>query len=180
VTNAATVCLPFERLLSSVYGVEEDMIRFYRLVIDHAGEGTVRQTFSRLLEEKSGRAESLSRVRGSLRLSDEIVPQTRSDSAQFLTVLAQSAFYDRSGVPVDRFDPDLTWPEVVENALDLERSLLIFYMRFYQVACAEQRPIFSGLIQQSERHITALNGLRDRLHVTVGSTRLRSHRQPAV
>ena len=66
----------------------------------------------------------------------------------------------RTGNPADRFDPEMSWPDVVWNALDLERSLLIFYLKFNHVACADQRPVFSGLVRDSERDIMTLDGLR--------------------
>lgn len=172
------VCMPLDRVLGTVYGVEQDMIRFYRLVLDHAGEGTVKRTLAQLLEKKSGRAESIEKLRGVVRAGDEVAPDALPDYVQFLNVLAKSAFSGGSGNPVDRFDAQMTWPEVVDTALELERSLLLFYLKFYHVACADQRPVFSRLSRDSERDIATLDGLRDMLRSGTGSEGLRPLRRP--
>jgi hypothetical protein len=57
----------------------------------------------------------------------------------------------------------MTGIETVDAGLQLERNLLLFYMKFFEFSCAAQRPVFSDLINRGQRHVMELSELRRRL-----------------
>jgi hypothetical protein len=156
-------CLPIGRVLDTVLKVERDVTRFYVAAASTVPDDEARRLFTTLGADMRLGTDAFGEVCKSLRCGSEGLENATEGDVYFLSVLAESAFYSKAGRPEELAAPDLHTASLVENGLDLERNLLLFYMSFYNVSCAAHRPVFSGLIERGQRHIMELTNVRNRL-----------------
>jgi len=156
-------CLPLDEVIKTVMKVEHDIIGFYETAGRLTRDDEVKHVFDMLLQEKRGKEPEMTRVCQSLACGSSRLEQATQADLDFLSALAQSAFYKQAGDPSELADPALQTRHHVENALKLEKDLLLFYMKFYAVSCAEHKPVFSSLIAAGQRHIGELANVKARL-----------------
>lgn len=155
-------CLPIDEVLKTVMRVETDVNRFYDLAAAGTGDEEAARLFALLRSGMEPGAESLRRVCADLTCGSASLEGASEDDLYFLSVLVESGFYSRSLKPEQLAEAGLPTANLLDNALQLERDLLLFYMKFYGVSCALHRPIFAELIARGQRHIGELNNLRRR------------------
>lgn len=158
-------CLPIAEVLETMKRVEGDVGAFYGAAIELARDDETRGTFSRLLAEKDEAVARLGPLCEALDCGHAAGLKVSDADLIFLSSLAHTAFYKQAGTPVELASPGLRLLHLVENALKLEKDLLLFYIRFYGVSCADHRPLMAELIQRGEHHIGELANLRARLRV---------------
>lgn len=163
-------CLPIARVVESVAEVESALERFYDAALELVSDEDIRLIMTQLRKSKKGNTRVVREICAAAACGTELTENASSRDIDFLSTLVQSAFYDRTGSISDLLDPSLEPAHLVDNALKLERDLMLFYLRFYAVSCGQQRPLFQELIRRSEEDITELGNLRLRL--------LRSRRRP--
>lgn len=156
-------CLPIADVLETMKRIEGDVATFYRAAIELAGDDEAKDTFNRLLAQKEDAVARLGPVCDALGAGHAEEVTASDGDLVFLSSLAYSAFYRQAGSPARTATPELRLRELVENALKLEKDLLLFYIRFYGVSCADHRPLMAELIQRGERHIGDLANLKSRL-----------------
>lgn len=156
-------CLPIARVVESVADVESALERFYDSAIERLDDEEVRLIMIKLRKSKKGNAEAVRKVCAAAACGTELAENPSGRDTDFLSTLVQSAFYGRTGSISDLLDPSLETAHLVDNALKLERDLMLFYLRFYAVSCSQHRPLFQELIRRSEEDITELGNLRFRL-----------------
>ncbi|MEO0081183.1 MAG: hypothetical protein ABIL25_02680 [candidate division WOR-3 bacterium] len=159
-------CLPIEQVLDTVLRVEKDVIGFYRLARDLAGDDAAKRTFERLLEEKETNLPDLQKVCREIECDGTALANATQEDLVFLSALAETSFYRQVGNPAELADPALDVQYLVDNALKLEKDLMLFYVKFYGVSCAAHKLLFSKMIQMSQRQIAELNNTRARLGAT--------------
>jgi rubrerythrin len=158
-------CLPIDEVLKTVQRVESDAVRFYELAAKRTTDEEALRLFDRLRTEMKAGADSFARVCESLACGSAALAPASPHDVDFLSVLAESAFFGRTLRPDDMAAPGLGLENMVANGLHLERDLLLFYMKFFGVSCAEHRPVFSELISRGQKHISELNNLSRRLRL---------------
>lgn len=154
-------CLPIEDVLNTVRRVEQNVTRFYDLAARQTDSDEVMRLFVTLKAGMKTGTDAFETVCTSLACGSTSVGS--EEDLAFLSVLAESAFYGRTATPEQLTQPGLTTSNLVDNALQLERDLLLFYMKFYSSSCADHRPVFQDLINRGQRHISELNNVRRRL-----------------
>ncbi len=161
-------CLPIDQVMEKVLGVEEDVSAFYRRAMELTRDDEVHRAFGSLLKDKAATNASLGNICESFKCGEAGLEGATQDDIGFLSVLTETAFYKSAGKPEKLADPELQLHHLVENALKLERDLLLFYMKFFGVSCADHRPIFSDLIRRGQEHITELRNIQVRLKRDIG------------
>jgi hypothetical protein len=156
-------CLPLDQVVNTVMKVERDVIGFYEAASRNTRDDEVKNTFSLLLAEKQQKEPEINRVCASLACGSSQLEHATQADLDFLSALAETAFYRQSGSPADMADPSLQTSHYVDNALKLEKDLMLFHMKFYSVSCAAHKPVFSSLIAVSQRHIGELANIKARL-----------------
>ena len=155
-------CLPIKQVLDTVLRVEKDVAEFYRSAKEQSRNPEAKRVFDMLLKEKETSYPSLEKVCQEIECGDEELEATAEDM-QFLSVMAETAFYRRRGKPADSVNPSLQADNFADNALKLEKDLMLFYMKFHSMSCQAHRPVFSKCIQTSQRHMAELNNVMTRL-----------------
>ena len=156
-------CLPLNEVLDKVQQVERDVVGFFKSARELTNIDEVQRTFDTLLAEKRQSEPTVARVCESLKCGERTLEGADQNDLDFLSALTESAFYRKTGDPADMADPHLKTNHLVDNALKLEKDLLLFYMKFYATSCTDHRPLFSELIQRGQRHVSELNNVRRRL-----------------
>jgi hypothetical protein len=155
-------CLPINQVLETVAGVEREAAGFYERAAQQTTDEDMAAALRRLLEQKKEAAEVLAGTCETFRCGEAKLEGASEDDVLFINVLAQSGFYrwaDKSPEGEQR----MTGIETVDAGLQLERNLLLFYMKFFEFSCAAQRPVFSDLINRGQRQVMELSELRRRL-----------------
>jgi len=156
-------CLPVDQVLDTVMKVESDMARFYETGAETTNHPEVAALFTRLTSDMKTGTDGFGKVCASLKCGETHLDQATPGDLDFLSALAQSAFYRLAGKPEEKADQAMSAAALLESGLELERDLLLFHTKFFKVSCEEQRPIFSDLVARGERHITELTKLRQRI-----------------
>jgi rubrerythrin len=156
-------CLPIAEVLATMQRVENDVAGFYRSAIELTMDQETRDLFRRLTAEKQDSIARLAPVCDSLACGESELDKATDADLVFLSSLAQTAFYRQAGNPAELASAELRLQHLVENALKLEKDLLLFYIRFYGVSCADHRPLMAELIKRGESHVGQLTRLRARL-----------------
>ena len=156
-------CLPVNQVLDTVLRVERDVAGFYESARELANDDEVKHVFDTLLREKKENQPVIEKVCQEIQCGDSALEGASQEDLNFLSALAETAFYRRAGNPAELADPMLQVNHLVDNALKLEKDLMLFYMRFFGVSCQAHRPVFSKLIQTSQRHVGELNNVKTRL-----------------
>lgn len=155
-------CLPIAQVLETVAGVEREAAGFYERAARQTTDEEMAAAFRHLIEQKKEATNVLIGTCATFRCGEAKLEGASEDDVLFISILAQTGFYGRTGTsPEDeRRMADI---ETVDAGLQLERNLLLFYMKFFEFSCAAQRPVFSELISLGQRRITELSVLRRRL-----------------
>jgi len=157
-------CLPIARVVEIVAEVEAALENFYSAALERlTDEEDVRLILTQLRRSKKDKAEKVRKVCAAAACGTELTDKSSDRDLDFLSALVQSAFYNRTGLISELLDPALGTRHLVDNALKLERDLMLFYIKFYAVSCDKHRPLFSELIHRSEDDLTELGNLRFRL-----------------
>jgi hypothetical protein len=156
-------CLPIDQVLDTVLRVERDMTKFYAAAAESVPDEEARRLFHTLRTDMKSGTDSFVTVCESLKCGSEALADATEGDLYFLSVLVESAFYGRAGRPEELAGPGLHTGSLLANALQLERDLLLFYMKFFGISCTSHRPIFNELIQRGQRHIMELNNESRRL-----------------
>ena len=156
-------CLPVDEVLRTVMGVENDVSRFYDLATAATGDEEASRLFALLRSDMKSGAESVKKVCADFACGSAALDGASDEDIRFLGVLAESGFYSRSLKPEQLAETGLPTMSLVDNAQQLERDLMLFYMKFFGVSCARHRPVFSALITRGQKHMTELNNLHRRL-----------------
>jgi hypothetical protein len=153
-------CLPVGQVLDTVMKVEQEVKAFYDAATGVTSDDEVLTTFRRLSEGLRTDALSFTRVCESLRCGEASLERAAEGDFYFLSVLAESQFYSKAGDVARRADPGQRLESLIENALALERDLVLFHSRFYGVSCDEHKPVFADLIQRGQNRVSDLLTLR--------------------
>ncbi len=162
-TSPEKKCLPLDRVIGAVMKVEHDIIGFYESVRKVTKSEEVQGIFGVLAAEKQRTKPELAKVWASLVDGTRRLESASQSDMDFLSALAQSAFYRQAGNLAELANPALESKHHIDNALKLEKDLLLFYLKFYAVSCADHKPVFSSLIAASQRHIGELANVKVRL-----------------
>jgi len=155
-------CLPVDQVLDTVVRLESDMSRFYETGAETTNHHEVAALFTRLTSDMKTGTEAFGKVCASLKCGETHLDQATPGDLEFLSALARSAFYSRTGRPEEKADQAMS-AAGLESGLELERDLLVFHTKFFKISCDEQRPLFSDLVARGELHITVLMKLRQRI-----------------
>jgi len=154
-------CLPIAQVLETVAGVELEAADFYERAAQQTIDEELAVVFRHLSEQKKETARDLAGTCDSFRCGEARLEGASDDDVLFISILAQTGFHDRAGRPPK--DANRTTEiDAIDAGLRLERNLLLFYMKFFEFSCAAERPMFSDLINQGQRHVTELSLLRRR------------------
>jgi len=157
-------CLPIAQVLETVAGVEREAAGFYEHAAAQTSDEEMAAAFRRLLELKKEAANVLVGTCDAYRCGEAKLDGASEDDVLFISILAQTGFHSRARKsPKD--ERKMTDSETIDAGLQLERNLLLFYMKFFEFSCAAQRPVFSELISRGQRHVTELSVLRRRLEM---------------
>ena len=156
-------CLPTDEVLKTVMGVENDVNHFYDLATAATGDEEASRLFALLRSDMRSGAESVKKVCADFTCGSATLEGASDEDLQFLSVLAETGFYSRSLRPEQLAETGLPTVNLLDNALQLERDLMLFYMKFFGVSCARHRAVFSDLIARGQKHMTELNNLHRRL-----------------
>jgi len=156
-------CLPIAQVLDTVLRVERDVAGFYRSAADRTNEDEVKRLFDGLHRVKQDNHPELEKVCREIECGDRAFENATEKDVHFLSAMAETSFYRQTGKVSELADPSLQTPHLLENALKLEKDLLLFYMKFYGMSCSAHRPLFSRLIETSQQHIAELNNVATRL-----------------
>ena len=155
-------CLPIAQVLETIAGVEREAAGFYERAAWQTTDEEMAAVFRRLLEQKKEAAKVLTGTCNKFRCGEAGLEGASEDDVLFISILAQTGFYSRAGKsPKD--ERRMTDIETLDAGLQLERNLLLFYMKFFEFSCAAERPVFSELISRGQRQVTELSVLRRRL-----------------
>lgn len=154
-------CLPIAQVLETVAGVELEAAGFYERAARQTTNEDLAAAFQRLIEQKKEATKVLAETCDTFRCGEAKLEGASEDDVLFISILAQTGFYVRAGKsPKDeRRMADI---DTIDAGLQLERNLLLFYMKFFEFSCAAERPVFSELIGRGQRHVTELSDLRRR------------------
>jgi len=155
-------CLPLQQVLDTVTGVEQDVLKFYDAAAGVTSDHEVLRTFGRLADDLRQSGAQFSAVCESLSCGDSSLEATEADLG-FLSVLAESLFYRPAGDILGLADPGQQLIKLTDNALALERDLLLFHTQFHGFSCESQRPVFRELIQRGHERVSILVTLRQTL-----------------
>jgi rubrerythrin len=145
--------------MQTVLEVTREAEGFYAAASDKARADDVRAIFQSLAHSGHEGAQTLAKAFDTMTCGDEKVLDPSPEDEMFLSALLESSFYRNAGRPADVARGLGSVEEFVDAAIRLERDLLLFYTKFWGVSCASHRPLFSGLIQRRQQHITKLNDL---------------------
>jgi hypothetical protein len=162
-TTGKRECLPVKQVLEMVVKVEQDVQKFYGAAAQATDDGEVLGLFARLSADMKVSSDSFARVCESLDCGATGLDSATERDLQFLSVLAESQFYRKVGNIENRAAPQKKLVTLVENALALERDLLLFHTKFHSTSCAAHRPVFSDLIQRGQHRVSDLLDLHLRL-----------------
>ncbi len=152
-------CLSPSQVLQTVLEVTRETEGFYAAAAERARADDVRAAFESLRSSSREGADLLARAFTTMSCGEEKVLEPSPEDEMFLSALAESSFYRKSGRPTEIASGLSAAAEYVDAAVRLERDLLLFYTRFWGISCASHRPLFSALIQRRQDHITRLNDL---------------------
>lgn len=155
-------CLPIAQVLETVAGVEREAAGFYEREAALTTDKEMAATFGHLLERKKEAAKALTRTCDTFRCGEAKLEGASEDDVLFISILAQTGFHGRARKSPKDARP-MTDIETLDAGLQLERNLLLFYMKFFEFSCAAERPVFSELISLGQHHVTELSLLRRRL-----------------
>lgn len=155
-------CLPIIHVLRTVRKVEEDVTKFYRRAVELGSNPETRKTFQELLMEKEQNHPELEKVCQEIECVNTSLEAT-TDDIHYLSTLAESAFYRRTGNLAELVSPLLEITHLIENAARLEKNLILFYARMFNISCPAHRPVFSRQLQLAQRHVGILDNLKARL-----------------
>jgi len=160
----AKECLPIAQVLETVAGVEREAAGFYERAARQTTDEEIAAAFRGLLEQKKEAAKALAGTCDAFRCGEAKLKDASEDDVLFISILAQTGFYSRAAKS-PKGERMMTDTEIVDAGLQLERNLLLFYMKFFGFSCAAERPVFSDLINRGQRHVTELSVLRRRLEM---------------
>lgn len=163
VRNEMRTCLPLDHVLRTVLQVESELVSFYERAAGQTTDHELASEFHLLEQTKRDSALVVAEVCREADCGVELLDKPSEDDLHFLSALAQSSFYRQAGNISELLHPSLTSLQLCENALRLERDLMLFYTKFYSVSCAAQRAIFQKVINRCQNDIMALVNLRTRL-----------------
>jgi hypothetical protein len=155
-------CLPLKQVLDTVTRVEQDVLKFYDAAAAATADKEVLFTFGQLAADLKASGKQFSTVCESLSCGDSSLQATEADM-DFLSVLAESLFYRTAGDIAGMADPSQRQLQMAENALALERDLLLFHTQFHGFSCEMHRPVFRDLVQRGHQRVSALVTLRQNL-----------------
>ena len=156
-------CLPLDEVMGMVRKINGQVETFYRSAHDITPDDEVKSMFDGLLAEKKQSEPKVEEVCESIACGADSLEAATQQDLDFLSAIAETSFYRHVGKVEDLADPSLQTGHLVDNALKLEKDLMLFYMKFFGVSCADHRPIFSELLQLTQRHIARLNEVRTHL-----------------
>ncbi|UCG42282.1 MAG: hypothetical protein JSU73_10435 [candidate division WOR-3 bacterium] len=156
-------CLPLDEVMGTVAKIDDHVESFYQSAHELTADDEVKSAFARLLTQKRESRPAVEKVCESIACGDKSLEAATQEDLDFLSAVAETSFFRRVGKVEDLADPSLKTSQLVDNALKLEKDLMLFYMKFFGVSCAEHRPIFSELLQLTQRQIAELNAIRARL-----------------
>jgi hypothetical protein len=149
--------------MNTMKRVEQDVEGFYSSAIELTEDDEVKGIFATLLKDKQESIGALKVICESLQCGSSALEGAKPEDLIFLSSLAETAFYKQAGDPSRLADPGLRVKHLVDNALKLEKDLLLFYIKFFGVSCAEHRPMMSDLMRRGEQHIGELTNIKVRL-----------------
>jgi hypothetical protein len=155
-------CLPLKQVLDTVRTVGADVLKFYDAAAGITSDHEALATFGMLAADLRQSGDRFSAVCESLNCGDSNLTASEAD-LDFLSVLAESLFYRDAGAIIEPAGPEQRLLKLTENALALERDLLLFHTRFHGFSCDAHRPIFLDLIQRGHKRVSALVTLRQTL-----------------
>lgn len=161
--SQAKECLPIPHVLEAVRRVEKDVVAFYKSALEMCSAPDARELFETLIKDKEQSHPELERVCREIECGDTSLENATEEDINYLSALAEAAFYRRAGNPAELADPSLQVQHLVENALRLERNLILFYTKLFGASCTAHQPIFSKQLQMAQRHAGQLSSLRQRL-----------------
>ncbi|MBM3316185.1 hypothetical protein FJY71_10205 [candidate division WOR-3 bacterium] len=143
--------------------VESRLSGFYAGTAGRIATDDGTKLFTELAARKTRAAGVVADICEKAACGENLLDKPTEEDLHFLSALTQSAFYRNVGNIEELFHPSLDTTHLVENALRLERDLMLFYMKFFHASCAAQRPVFSELLRQTQTDVSELNNLRARL-----------------
>ena len=158
----AKECLPIAQVLETVAGVEIEAAGFYERAAAQTTDEGLEAAFRHLIEQKKDAAKALTGTCDAFRCGEAKLEGASEDDVLFISILAQTGFYSRAHKSPNG-ERRMTDSEAIDAGLQLERNLLLFYMKFFEFSCAAERPMFSELISLGQHHVTELSVLRRRL-----------------
>jgi rubrerythrin len=156
-------CLPPSQVLQTVLEVTRETEQFYAAASQKSKADDVRAAFDSLKASGHEGADLLAQAFATMKCGEDKVLEPSPEDEMFLSALLESSFYRSSGRPTEIAAGLGSAEEFIDAAIRLERDLLLFYTKFWGVSCASHRPLFSGLIQRRQQHITRLNELQKQL-----------------
>jgi rubrerythrin len=156
-------CLPLDEVMNTVRKIDSHVESFYQSAHELTSDDEVKKAFLRLLTQKRESRPTVERVCESIACGDKSLETASQDDLDFLSAIAETSFFRHAGKVEDLADPSLKTSHLVDNALKLEKDLMLFYTKLFGVSCAEHRPVFSELLQLTQRQIAELNAIRARL-----------------
>ena len=156
-------CLPVDQLLERLTAIERDIAAFYERARDLAGRDDIGRAFADLLAHRQDSAALVGRMCDKLKCGETVTDHASDEDLHFLTALIEGGFYRSAGRPAELAEPGLDAGHLLDNAVKLEKDLLLFYLKFHGLCCIQHRPLFSELIQRGQKHIGTLQQLRTRL-----------------
>lgn len=156
-------CLSPSQVLQTVLEVTRETEAFYATAGAKARADDVRAAFESLKASGHEGADLLAQAFATMSCGEDKVLEPSQEDELFLSALLESSFYRSSGRPTEIAAGLGSAEEFIDAAVRLERDLLLFYTKFWGISCASHRPLFSGLIQRRQQHITKLNELQKQL-----------------
>lgn len=157
-------CLPINGVLAKVTEIEQEVTTFYERARELvAADPEVARAFSGLLGGSRESLATIEQVCAELKCGEAAFAGASPEDLGFLTALAEGSFYRRAGRPAALADPALSAEHLLDRAIKIEKDLLLFYLKFLGLSCADHRPLFSELIQRGQQHIGTLQRVRTRL-----------------
>ncbi|MEO0086060.1 MAG: hypothetical protein ABIK37_05460 [candidate division WOR-3 bacterium] len=160
---ASSDCLPVTKVIEVVAEVESVLEHFYETALERISNEDASHILTQLRKSKRSNADAVLKLCDAVNCGIELVETPSGRDLEFLSTLVQSAFYGKTGAISELLAPELGTRHLVENALKLERDLMLFYLRLYAVSCQQHRPLLGELIRRGENDLTELGNLRIRL-----------------
>jgi rubrerythrin len=155
--------MPLLEVLKSVNEVESWLSRFYSETADRLSHDEATELFKQLAARKTRSAIVTAELCTKAECGDNLLDKPTEDDLNFLSALVQSSFFKNAGQFEELTHSSLGTEQLVENALRLERDLMMFYLKFHHASCQAQKPVFSELLHQAQNDLVELTNLRQRL-----------------